>query len=171
MLLLFQVWWGRRGSYSHGQRHHVLLFCSYWPAGTLRSRDACEELFSSCTDLLSCYQDLLYKNRECYNHSELNISYLCLLQLINAGKGEALRIRAILRSLVPTTDLVGIISIPLKMPVLNKGTYVGLCFSCLLQVMHADVDGFIATKWQPSGWKMKPVQKCQNLAPKPSQSP
>uniref|UniRef100_A0AAQ4NXV3 Ryanodine receptor 3 n=1 Tax=Gasterosteus aculeatus aculeatus TaxID=481459 RepID=A0AAQ4NXV3_GASAC len=42
------------------------------------------------------------------------------MHLINAGKGEALRIRAILRSLVPTTDLVGIISIPLKMPVLNK---------------------------------------------------
>lgn len=46
---------------------------------------------------------------------------MCLLQLINAGKGEALRIRAILQSLVPTTDLVGIISIPLNMPVLNKG--------------------------------------------------
>lgn len=42
-------------------------------------------------------------------------------QLINKGKGEALRIRAILRSLVPTEDLVGIISIPLKMPVVNKG--------------------------------------------------
>uniref|UniRef100_A0A8C9X3E5 Ryanodine receptor 3 n=1 Tax=Sander lucioperca TaxID=283035 RepID=A0A8C9X3E5_SANLU len=42
------------------------------------------------------------------------------MHLINAGKGEALRIRAILRSLVPTSDLVGIISIPLKMPVLNK---------------------------------------------------
>ncbi|XP_037606362.1 ryanodine receptor 3 isoform X4 [Sebastes umbrosus] len=42
------------------------------------------------------------------------------MHLINAGKGEALRIRAILRSLVPTTDLVGVISIPLKMPVLNK---------------------------------------------------
>lgn len=45
-----------------------------------------------------------------------------LLQLINKGKGEALRIRAILRSLVPTEDLVGIISIPLKMPITNKGT-------------------------------------------------
>lgn len=44
-----------------------------------------------------------------------------LLQLINKGKGEALRIRAILRSLVPTEDLVGIISIPLKMPINNKG--------------------------------------------------
>ncbi|KAG9347301.1 hypothetical protein JZ751_004868 [Albula glossodonta] len=42
------------------------------------------------------------------------------MHLINAGKGEALRIRAILRSLVPTTDLVGIISIPLEMPVVNK---------------------------------------------------
>lgn len=46
---------------------------------------------------------------------------LHLFQLINAGKGEALRIRAILRSLVPTSDLVGVISIPLKMPVVNKG--------------------------------------------------
>lgn len=44
------------------------------------------------------------------------------LQLINKGKGEALRIRAILRSLVPTEDLVGIISIPLKMPIINKGS-------------------------------------------------
>ncbi|MED6280063.1 hypothetical protein CHARACLAT_007033, partial [Characodon lateralis] len=42
------------------------------------------------------------------------------MHLINEGKGEALRIRAILRSLVPTSDLVGIISIPLKMPVVNK---------------------------------------------------
>lgn len=44
------------------------------------------------------------------------------LQLINTGKGEALRIRAILRSLVPTKDLVGIISIPLKVPIINKGS-------------------------------------------------
>uniref|UniRef100_A0A8K9WMV6 Ryanodine receptor 3 n=1 Tax=Oncorhynchus mykiss TaxID=8022 RepID=A0A8K9WMV6_ONCMY len=42
------------------------------------------------------------------------------MHLINKGKGEALRIRAILRSLVPTSDLVGIISIPLKMPIVNK---------------------------------------------------
>ncbi|XP_077408297.1 ryanodine receptor 3 isoform X2 [Vanacampus margaritifer] len=42
------------------------------------------------------------------------------MHLINAGKGEALRIRAILRSLVPTTDLVGVISIPLTKPVVNK---------------------------------------------------
>ncbi|XP_071378264.1 ryanodine receptor 3-like, partial [Centroberyx affinis] len=42
------------------------------------------------------------------------------MHLINKGKGEALRIRAILRSLVPTTDLVGVISIPLKTPMVNK---------------------------------------------------
>ncbi|XP_032882821.1 ryanodine receptor 3 isoform X4 [Amblyraja radiata] len=41
------------------------------------------------------------------------------MHLIQAGKGEAIRIRAILRSLVPTEDLVGIISIPLKLPVVN----------------------------------------------------
>ncbi|MED6284776.1 hypothetical protein CHARACLAT_022438, partial [Characodon lateralis] len=42
------------------------------------------------------------------------------MHLINKGKGEALRIRAILRSLVPTEDLVGIISIPLKTPIITK---------------------------------------------------
>ncbi|KAJ3606334.1 hypothetical protein NHX12_025855, partial [Muraenolepis orangiensis] len=42
------------------------------------------------------------------------------MHLINKGKGEALRIRAILRSLVPISDLLGIISIPLNMPVINK---------------------------------------------------
>ncbi|XP_056401288.1 ryanodine receptor 3 isoform X2 [Hyla sarda] len=42
------------------------------------------------------------------------------LHLIQAGKGEAIRIRSILRSLVPTEDLVGIISIPLKLPAFNK---------------------------------------------------
>lgn len=50
------------------------------------------------------------------------------LQLINAGKGEALRIRAILRSLVPTVDLVGIISIPLKMPMVHRGE-ISFCHS------------------------------------------
>ncbi|KAM6461143.1 ryanodine receptor 3 [Liasis olivaceus] len=42
------------------------------------------------------------------------------LHLIQTGKGEAIRIRSILRSLVPTEDLVGIISIPLKLPAINK---------------------------------------------------
>lgn len=43
------------------------------------------------------------------------------LQLIQAGKGEALRIRAILRSLVPIEDLVGVISLPVQIPSFGKG--------------------------------------------------
>lgn len=43
------------------------------------------------------------------------------LQLIQAGKGEALRIRAILRSLVPIEDLVGVISLPVQIPAFGKG--------------------------------------------------
>ncbi|XP_031468234.1 ryanodine receptor 1-like, partial [Phasianus colchicus] len=47
------------------------------------------------------------------------------MHLIQAGKGEALRIRAILRSLVPLDDLVGVISLPLQIPAFGKG--VGRC--------------------------------------------
>ncbi|KTG43170.1 hypothetical protein cypCar_00011044 [Cyprinus carpio] len=39
--------------------------------------------------------------------------------LIEAGKGEAIRIRAILRSLVPRVDLEGIINIPFSLPLVN----------------------------------------------------
>lgn len=46
-----------------------------------------------------------------------------LLQLIQAGKGEALRIRAILRSLVPLEDLVGVISLPVQIPAFGKGKH------------------------------------------------
>ncbi|TFJ99453.1 Ryanodine receptor 1 [Platysternon megacephalum] len=42
------------------------------------------------------------------------------MHLIQAGKGEALRIRAILRSLVPLDDLVGIISLSLQIPAFGK---------------------------------------------------
>lgn len=45
------------------------------------------------------------------------------LQLIQAGKGEALRIRAILRSLVPIEDLVGVISLPVQIPTFGKGNH------------------------------------------------
>lgn len=41
--------------------------------------------------------------------------------MIQAGKGEALRIRAILRSLVPIEDLVGVISLPVQIPSFGKG--------------------------------------------------
>ncbi|XP_076024958.1 ryanodine receptor 1-like isoform X1 [Genypterus blacodes] len=40
--------------------------------------------------------------------------------LIQGGKGEALRIRAILRSLVQIEDLVGVISLPLQIPSFGK---------------------------------------------------
>nr|XP_015196138.1 PREDICTED: ryanodine receptor 1 [Lepisosteus oculatus] len=42
------------------------------------------------------------------------------MHLIQAGKGEALRIRAILRSLVPIEDLVGVISLPVQIPSFGK---------------------------------------------------
>ncbi|XP_053538759.1 ryanodine receptor 2 isoform X6 [Ictalurus punctatus] len=42
------------------------------------------------------------------------------LHLIEAGKGEAVRIRAILRSLIPVNDLEGVISIPFPLPFLDK---------------------------------------------------
>ncbi|KAK7901892.1 hypothetical protein WMY93_018661 [Mugilogobius chulae] len=40
--------------------------------------------------------------------------------LIQAGKGEAIRIRAILRSLIPVQDLEGVISLSFQMPSLTK---------------------------------------------------
>ncbi|RVE55486.1 hypothetical protein OJAV_G00235820 [Oryzias javanicus] len=43
------------------------------------------------------------------------------MHLIHASKGEAIRIRAILRSLIPIEDLVGVISIPFSMPNVAKG--------------------------------------------------
>uniref|UniRef100_A0A670XZ75 Ryanodine receptor 2 n=1 Tax=Pseudonaja textilis TaxID=8673 RepID=A0A670XZ75_PSETE len=42
------------------------------------------------------------------------------MHLIHAGKGEAIRIRSILRSLIPLEDLVGVISIPFHMPTIAK---------------------------------------------------
>ncbi|RVE55463.1 hypothetical protein OJAV_G00236070 [Oryzias javanicus] len=42
------------------------------------------------------------------------------MHLIHASKGEAIRIRAILRSLIPIEDLVGVISIPFSMPNVAK---------------------------------------------------
>ncbi|XP_014010249.2 ryanodine receptor 2 [Salmo salar] len=47
------------------------------------------------------------------------------MHLIHAGKGEAIRIRAILRSLIPIQDLEGVIGIPFQIPSLAKdGTVV-----------------------------------------------
>lgn len=56
-------------------------------------------------------------------------------QLIEGGKGEALRIRAILRSLVPIHDLEGVISSSFCLPSVTKGKLNCSCvseFSCSL---------------------------------------
>ncbi|XP_034536962.1 ryanodine receptor 2 [Notolabrus celidotus] len=42
------------------------------------------------------------------------------MHLIQGGKGEAIRIRAILRSLIPIQDLEGVISIPFEIPSVSK---------------------------------------------------
>ena len=56
------------------------------------------------------------------SRGEFTVCRKCLyLQLIQAGKGEALRIRAILRSLVPIEDLVGVISLSVQIPAYGKG--------------------------------------------------
>ncbi|KAG7259122.1 LOW QUALITY PROTEIN: hypothetical protein CRUP_027105 [Coryphaenoides rupestris] len=46
------------------------------------------------------------------------------MHVIQAGKGEALRIRAILRSLVPIEDLVGVISLPVQIPSFGKDGHI-----------------------------------------------
>lgn len=60
-------------------------------------------------------------------------------QLIQAGKGEALRIRAILRSLVPIEDLVGVISLPLQIPAFGKGEW-DLCLIYILCILYLNTD-------------------------------
>nr|XP_061843137.1 ryanodine receptor 3-like [Nerophis lumbriciformis] len=80
------------------------------PAVTTGSGDEEEEIIHMGNSIMSFYSALIDLLGRCAPE----------MHLINAGKGEALRIRAILRSLVPTTDLVGVISIPLKKPVVDK---------------------------------------------------
>ncbi|OWK63131.1 Ryanodine receptor 2 [Lonchura striata] len=87
------------------------------------------------------------------------------MHLIHAGKGEAIRIRSILRSLIPLEDLVGVISIAFHMPTIAKDltktpelfssndgeeigvTYIGKCISAfpayikLIEIMGAMVYG------------------------------
>lgn len=64
-----------------------------------------------------------YRNRKCGWKYLYRKTKLLSLQLIQAGKGEALRIRAILRSLVPIEDLVGVISLPVQIPSFGKGKH------------------------------------------------
>ncbi|KAK6297768.1 hypothetical protein J4Q44_G00323510 [Coregonus suidteri] len=80
------------------------------PSGSGEDEEEEEEVVHTGNAIMSFYSALIDLLGRCAPE----------MHLINKGKGEALRIRAILRSLVPTTDLVGIISIPLKMPIVNK---------------------------------------------------
>ncbi|KAI6060082.1 Ryanodine receptor 1 [Aix galericulata] len=110
--------WGRGAARGEpgapGQRHHVLLRRPHRPAGPLRPRDARRERGYGGAGGVPGGVPV--------PRSPPHVSPLALLlQLIQAGKGEALRIRAILRSLVPLDDLVGIISLPLQIPTFGKG--------------------------------------------------
>lgn len=43
--------------------------------------------------------------------------------LILQGKNEAIRIRSILRSLVPLEDLIGVINLPFELPRMERGIW------------------------------------------------
>lgn len=113
----WQVWRGGRAARgeqgSPGERHHVLLLGSHRPAGTLRAGDARKQ-FGRCSGGLVDKGGIQIKKKT---------TMFPPLQLIQAGKGEALRIRAILRSLVPLEDLVGVISLPVQIPAFGKGKH------------------------------------------------
>lgn len=47
--------------------------------------------------------------------------FFYIFQVIQQGKGDAIRIRAILRSLIPIQDLEGVISISFQTPSVSKG--------------------------------------------------
>ena len=58
------------------------------------------------------------------NFTSVVTDFFCsefLVQLIQGGKGEAIRIRAILRSLIPVQDLEGVVSISFQIPSVSKG--------------------------------------------------
>lgn len=73
----------------------------------------------SSTVLASCIYCMVIL---CLCKLEISDEYFfCVVQLIQQGKGDAIRIRAILRSLIPIQDLEGVISISFQMPSVSKG--------------------------------------------------
>lgn len=76
----------------------------------LVSADWCSKM-SQCLNVYMCL-------RKFERH---HIRYVTCFQLIQGGKGEAIRIRAILRSLIPIQDLEGVISISFRIPAMSKG--------------------------------------------------
>lgn len=102
--------------------------------------NAIMSFYSALIDLLGrCAPEMHVRYTEPQHPGWISITRVtnfCSVQLIQAGKGEALRIRAILRSLVPIEDLVGVISLPVQIPALGKGkTFFGILtvnHGCLL---------------------------------------
>ncbi|KAF4787854.1 hypothetical protein TURU_164690 [Turdus rufiventris] len=86
------------------------------------------------------------------------------MHLIQSGKGEAIRIRSILRSLVPTEDLVGIISIPLKLSTVNKEHHASLVDSTLHTIYRLS-KGRSLTKAQRDAIEECLLAICHHLRP------
>ncbi|KAI4887181.1 hypothetical protein NFI96_021277, partial [Prochilodus magdalenae] len=61
------------------------------------------------------------------------------MHLIEAGKGEAVRIREILRSLIPKKDLEGVISIAFSLPFVDTGTDIAFEWSFEGSVVEPDM--------------------------------
>lgn len=83
---------------------------------------------TGCT--IYVHQNILYSIAVSSRESLFNLqtadhlfSSELLIQLIQGGKGEAIRIRAILRSLIPIQDLEGVISIAFQFPSVSKGLH------------------------------------------------
>lgn len=85
----------------------------------LLGRCAPEMHVSDNTQQHATQTHILYRHTQTQD-TQTNLTHF-IHQLIHAGKGEAIRIRAILRSLIPIEDLVGVISIAFSMPNLAKG--------------------------------------------------
>ncbi|ELK05119.1 Ryanodine receptor 2 [Pteropus alecto] len=76
--------------------------------------------------IMTFYAALIDLLGRCAPEMHVRVGPLCACDgpvaagLIHAGKGEAIRIRSILRSLIPLGDLVGVISIAFQMPTVAK---------------------------------------------------
>ncbi|KAK2531532.1 Ryr2 [Columba guinea] len=89
---------------------------------TIHMGNAIMTFYAALIDLLGrCAPEMHSSMDQYWIYAEIDN----LRKLIHAGKGEAIRIRSILRSLIPLEDLVGVISIPFHMPTIAKdGTVV-----------------------------------------------
>eukprot|EP00061_Rhincodon_typus_P013548 g39986.t1 len=90
---------------------------------TIHMGNAIMTFYSALIDLLGRCAPEIHNTRFQINFGK-SLGSNCLLifsrELINAGKGEAIRIKSILRSLIPLEDLEGVVSIPFQMPTVAK---------------------------------------------------